>query len=91
LARLREIGDRFARMLCRPSDPPLMSFASLRSWLHAGLLAAALCGASAYAIDITPAGDLRAAIAALRPGDELVLGGGTYNMSSAFRITVVGT
>jgi hypothetical protein len=68
-----------------------MSFASLRSWLHAGLLAAAVCGTNAYAIDITPSGNLRTAIAALRPGDELVLGGGTYNMSSAFRVTVVGT
>jgi hypothetical protein len=47
--------------------------------------------ASSLAIDITPAGDLRAAIAALKPGDELVLAGGTYTMSSSFRVTVAGT
>jgi hypothetical protein len=64
----------------------------LRHWFRAGTaLSLALGSASALAIDITPAGDLRAAIAALRPGDELVLAGGTYNMSSAFRVTIVGT
>lgn len=70
-----------------------MSFTfRLRHWCNAGmLLALALCGANAAAIDITPSGDLRAAIAALRPGDELVLAGGTYTMSSRFAITVVGT
>jgi hypothetical protein len=63
-----------------------MSFTfRLRHWCNAGmLLALALCGANAAAIDITPSGDLRAAIAALRPGDELVLVGGTYTMSSRF-------
>jgi hypothetical protein len=55
------------------------------------LLSLALCGANAAAVDITPSGDLRAAIAALKPGDELVLGGGTYTMSSRFGVTVVGT
>ena len=69
-----------------------MSFASLRSWLQAGLLAAALCGVER----ITRSTSRRRAICARQlqrcgPGDELVLGGGTYNMSSAFRVTVVGT
>jgi hypothetical protein len=54
-------------------------------------LVLAFFGVSASAIDITPAGNLRAAIAALKPGEELVLAGGTYNMSSAFFVTVVGT
>lgn len=64
----------------------------LRQLSRAGvLLSLALFGASASAIDITPSGNLRAAIAALKPGEELVLGGGTYTMSSAFRVTVVGT
>jgi len=64
----------------------------LRHWCKAALLLSlALCGANAAAVDITPSGDLRAAIAALKPGDELVLGGGTYTMSSRFGVTVVGT
>jgi Right handed beta helix region len=59
---------------------------------HPGALLLALCFATPVsAVDITPSGDLRAAIAALRPGDELVLGGGTYTVSSGFNITVVGT
>lgn len=70
-----------------------MSFAfSLRNTARAGvLLSLALFGANASAIDITPSGDLRAAIAALRPGDELVLAGGTYTFSSRFGVTIVGT
>lgn len=64
----------------------------LRNLCTAGmLLALALCNANAASIDITPSGDLRAAIAALKPGDELVLGGGTYTMSTRFGIAVVGT
>ena len=43
------------------------------------------------AAEIGPADDLRAAIAALGPGGELVLRGGTYTVSSGFRITVIGT
>jgi hypothetical protein len=63
-----------------------------RHFARAGLfLALAFCGTSASAIDITPSGNLRAAIAALKPGEELVLAGGTYTMSSAFFVTVVGT
>lgn len=70
-----------------------MSLASsLRHSAYAGmLLSLALFSARAAAIDVTPSGDLRAAIAALKPGDELVLGGGTYTMSSRFGVTVVGT
>lgn len=64
----------------------------LRNTARAGaLLSLALFGANASAIDITPSGDLRAAIAALNPGDELVLAGGMYTMSSRFGVTVVGT
>jgi hypothetical protein len=51
----------------------------------------ALFVAPAFAVDISPGGDLRAAIAALRPGEELVLAGGTYTVSSGFNVTVVGT
>lgn len=70
-----------------------MSLASsLRNTARAGvLLSLTLFGANASAIDITPSGDLRAAIAALKPGDELVLGGGTYTFSSRFGVTIVGT
>jgi hypothetical protein len=64
--------------------------------LHAvSALLAALCigpaAMPAFAADIAPGGDLRAAIAALKPGEELRLGGGTYINSSAFHITVSGT
>ena len=45
----------------------------------------------ALAVDIAPGGDLRAAIAALKPGEELRLAGGTYTVSSGFRVTVNGT
>lgn len=61
-------------------------------------LANALCAVlalsaagSASAADIAPGGDLRAAIAALRPGEELRLAGGTYTLDSSFRVTVNGT
>ena len=57
----------------------------------AGLLFTLFVAAPAFAIDITPSGDLRAAIAALKPGDELVLGGGTYTFDSGFTVTVIGT
>jgi hypothetical protein len=56
------------------------------------LLACALLSAPvAHAIEIAPGADLRAAINALRPGEELVLAGGTYDFSSGFRVTVAGT
>lgn len=42
------------------------------------------------AAEIGPGDDLRAAIAALGPGGELVLRGGTYVVSSGFRISVNG-
>jgi hypothetical protein len=45
-------------------------------------------GAATY--EISPGDDVRAAISALQPGDELVLTGGTYVFSSRFNITVVG-
>ena len=40
--------------------------------------------------EVGPGDDLRAAIAALDPGDELVLRGGVYSFASRFNITVVG-
>ena len=40
--------------------------------------------------EVTVDDDLRTAIAALQPGDQLLLGGGTYGFSSRFNITVVG-
>jgi hypothetical protein len=55
------------------------------------LLLACLLAAPALAVDISPGGDLRAAIAALRPGEELVLAGGVYTVSSGFNVTVVGS
>jgi hypothetical protein len=61
--------------------------------LHAvTLLFGATCvGADAAVVEIAPGADVRAAIAALRPGDELVLQGGTYAFTSRFAVTAVGT
>ena len=53
------------------------------------LLAAA--PALAEVIEIGPADDLIAAASALQPGDELVLRGGTYNVSAKLTIGVSGT
>ena len=47
--------------------------------------------AFAAVVEISPGADVRAAIAALRPGDELVLQGGTYSFNSRFAVTAVGT
>ncbi len=47
--------------------------------------------AGAATIEIAPGADVRAAIAALTPGDELVLQGGTYSFNSRFQVTAVGT
>ena len=66
-----------------------MSKALRRPW--SGLLFALLAPASSFAVEIAPGGDLRAAIAMLRPGEELVLAGGTYNFDSRFHVTVSGT
>lgn len=55
-----------------------------------GALLTVLAVPSAFAADISPGGDLRAALAALQPGEELVLAGGTYTISSGFRVTVTG-
>ncbi|HEV8333693.1 MAG TPA: right-handed parallel beta-helix repeat-containing protein [Steroidobacteraceae bacterium] len=46
---------------------------------------------AAFAVDIAPGGNLRSAIAALKPGEELRLAGGTYTVDSGFRVTVNGT
>jgi len=52
---------------------------------------AASSSATAGTTEIGSGADVRAAIAALKPGDELVLRGGTYSFSTHFGVTVVGT
>jgi hypothetical protein len=47
--------------------------------------------ATAATVEIGPGADVRAAIAALHPGDELVLRGGTYSFNSRFAVTALGT
>jgi MYXO-CTERM domain-containing protein len=63
--------------------------------LSAALLAGAALFTSiparAAVVEITPADDLIASVGKLQPGDELVLAGGTYNLTSKFSITVSGT
>lgn len=50
-----------------------------------------LLPAFAAAIEITPQDDIHAAVAALQPGDELVLGGGTYVLDREVLINLYGT
>jgi hypothetical protein len=65
--------------------------------LHRRILAVAVAAVliaaapAAFAVDIAPGGNLRTAIAALKPGEELRLAGGTYTVDSGFRVTVNGT
>ncbi len=68
-----------------------LAFRLRHCFVSSVLLSLASLGAHAATVEVTPSGDLRGAISALRPGDELVLGGGTYTMSSRFGVTVVGT
>src|SRR5690606_38388396 len=71
----------------RPREDPV---ARHLPWKALGAAAPAiglLLGASparAEVIEIGPEGDLIASVAALQPGDELVLRGGTYNLTSLF-------
>jgi len=48
-------------------------------------------GSIAQSVELSPGEDIRAALAALRPGDELVLGGGVYSFDSNFTISATGT
>jgi hypothetical protein len=57
----------------------------------AAVVAGAWPAGAIGAAEIGPDADVRAAIAALQPGDELVLRGGTYTFSSRFAVTAVGT
>jgi hypothetical protein len=63
-----------------------------RRFFAAAAAAVLLTGpTAAFAVDIAPGGNLRTAIAALKPGEELRLAGGTYTVDSGFRVTVNGT
>jgi hypothetical protein len=54
-------------------------------------LATIFCISAAHAVEIGPADDLEAAAAALSPGEELVLRGGTYFFDENVTITSNGT
>ncbi len=58
---------------------------------RAALLAAALLPTLGPAQEITPQDDIHAAVAALQPGDELVLGGGDYVIDRSLIINLYGT
>src|SRR5262245_1769194 len=47
--------------------------------------------ALADVVQLGPTDDVKAAIAAAKPGDELVLAGGTYELTDRFLIDVSGT
>ena len=61
-----------------------------RFWLCAAL-AAAFCNIPVFGAEIGPADDLEAAAAALSPGEELVLRGGTYFFDENVTIRANGT
>ena len=61
----------------------------MRSFLFALILGLGL-PAQATVYEVSPGDDLRAAIAALEPGDQLLLAGGIYSMNSRFNIGPVG-
>lgn len=64
----------------------------MRTFFFFFLLSFAWTGAVwAAGFEIGPGDDLRAAIAALEPGDELVLRGGTYTLAGRLAIDLVGT
>jgi parallel beta-helix repeat protein len=63
----------------------------VRCSVAAAALLATNGGLLAATVEVTPSSDVRAAIAALTPGDELVLRGGTYSFSTRFAVTAVGT
>ncbi len=65
--------------------PTMMRCVSVLAWVGA------TTALQAAVVEVTPTSDLRAAIAALNPGDQLVLRGGTYSFDSRFAFTVVGT
>ncbi len=65
-------------------------FRVLRAVLGASVLLVAE-GAHAQVIEVGPGDDLEAAVNALAPGDELVLQGGTYELSGRFAMSVSGT
>jgi Right handed beta helix region len=66
------------------------SYVVRSSWRIFSAIFAVLIARAALAAEIAPGADLRAAISALRPGEELVLAGGAYTVSSGFRVTVNG-
>lgn len=57
----------------------------------AGVVLLAMMAGQASAAEIAPGDDLPGAVAALKPGDELVLRGGTYSFDRRLRIAVNGT
>jgi hypothetical protein len=69
-------------------DPKMTKL--LRSSIALSILAGAGV-AHAEIIEVGPADDVEGAINALMPGDELVLAGGTYTLTDAWHITMVGT
>lgn len=56
-------------------------------------VAIAIAGTAAHAADgeVSPGDDLQAAIAALTPGDELVMHDGTYELSGRLGVSLTGT
>jgi hypothetical protein len=67
---------------------PLSRFTALAAWLGA---LAAPGAARAKMVIVGPGDDVEAALNALQPGDELGLRGGTYTLTDAWHLTMVGT
>jgi len=70
---------------------PAIVRATWRRLITIVVLFTASSAAFAQSTEIGPADDLEAAVAALTPGDELVLRGGTYNFNENVTLTANGT
>jgi MYXO-CTERM domain-containing protein len=96
ITRRRADGPAAARAV-RPLYAPAMhrdSGSVVRRGIAPLVAAAALLGsarARADVVEVAPGDDVEAAMNALAPGDELVLGGGMYVLEGRFGVTIVGT
>jgi MYXO-CTERM domain-containing protein len=70
---------------------PRTRLSSTAAILAGGATLASASTALADTFEVTPQDDLEAAINALQPGDELLVGGGTYTLTERFGVDVQGT
>lgn len=62
-----------------------------RGWVSGLVVGMSPAWAAAATVEVNPGDDVAAAIAALQPGDELILHGGVYMLTGRFGIDIAGT